>query len=290
MIGREAPYLVMPVWLSRFEAQRILGARGLASVRVSLDLGMKKADVALGPDGVSFEEGRVTTWTDLEKIVEAERKCFLLNDGTFEEIRLFSEHTGWVRSLCPTSGAPTMLVSGIPMHRIKRTEPWADTRAKLETVAPVKGRALDTATGLGYSAIQLSRTASEVVTIELDPTAIEIARLNPWSRPLFESPKIMQIVGDAYDEVTKFPERYFSTVFHDPPTIQLAGELYSQAFYGQLRRVLASHGKVFHYIGDPESAHGKKVTSGVIRRLHDAGFSKVERCPEAFGVLAFGFA
>jgi predicted methyltransferase len=251
---------------------------------------MKKADVALVEQGAVLEDEVTVPWEEFERVAESDRKCYLLNGDHFEEIRVFSDHTGWVRSLCPTSGAPTMLVSGIPMHRIKRTEPWADTRSKLETVAPVKGRALDTATGLGYSAIQLSRTASEVVTIELDPAALEIARLNPWSRPLFDNPKITQIVGDAFEEVVKFPERYFSTVFHDPPTIQLAGELYSHEFYVQLRRVMTGHGKLFHYIGDPDSNLGQKVTGGVIRRLHEAGFGKVEREPEAFGVLAFGFA
>jgi len=75
----------------------------------------------------------------------------------------------------PTDGAPTMLLSGIPMHRFKDTDPHADTLCKIEALFPVTGQALDTATGLGYTAIQLAHRA-RVITIEFDPPVLEIAR------------------------------------------------------------------------------------------------------------------
>ena len=71
----------------------------------------------------------------------------------------------------------------------------------MRTIAPLSGRVLDTCTGLGYTAIEAAKTAEQVITIELDPTALEVARLNPWSRELFENPRIQQIVGDAFDEI-----------------------------------------------------------------------------------------
>src|SRR5438128_7660937 len=101
----------------------------------------------------------------------------------------------------PTERAPTMLLSGIPMHRIKGIDPHEDTLRKIRAVAPVSGRVLDTATGLGYTAIEAARTAAEVVTIEIDPTVLEVARRNPLSRSLFSSPRIRQLIGDSVEAV-----------------------------------------------------------------------------------------
>ena len=61
---------------------------------------------------------------------------------------------------------------------------------------------LDTATGLGYTACQASRGARRVITIELDPAVLAIARLNPWSKELFESSRLEQLLGDSADVVS----------------------------------------------------------------------------------------
>src|SRR5262249_12373838 len=106
------------------------------------------------------------------------------------------------------------------------------------------------------------------------------------SRALFAHHGITQIVGDAFEEVAQFADGAFTCVLHDPPTLSLAGDLYSTAFYRQLHRVLRSGGRLFHYVGDPQSALGKRTTVGVIRRLGEAGFQRVERRPDAFGVVA----
>lgn len=203
-----------------------------------------------------------------------------------EGVTTFSETTRWVRTLAATTGAPTVFVSGKPMHRIKDTEPWADTKAKLKTIGIVKGRVLDTATGLGYTAILAARTAREVVTIELDPDGLEIAKLNPWSQELFTNPKIRQVVGDSFEEISKFPTGHFEAVLHDPPTTSLGGALYSEEFYRRVKRVLKFGGKFFHYCGDPSSGLGSTTTQGVLKRLAQAGFTSVRREPEAFGVSA----
>lgn len=274
--------------LSHFQVAPLLAARreGRATLAVSPDLGLSVVEVALAPEGVRFVDGEQLDWASLERIARAENTCFVVEGGTVREIRVFSERTNWLRSLMPTRGAPTMLVSGIPMHRIKDTDPHRDTRTKIAAIAPVTGRVLDTATGLGYTAIEAARTADEVVTIELDPAALEVARLNPWSRALFEHPRIRQIVGDAFEEVRALPDESFTRILHDPPWFSLAGELYSLAFYQQLYRVLRRGGRVFHYIGDPTSKSGQRTTVGAIRRLREAGFRRVDRRPEAFGVVA----
>lgn len=180
-----------------------------------------------------------------------------------------------------------MLIAGFVMHRIKDIDPMQDTRGKIAAIAPVTGRVLDTATGLGYTAIEAAKTADEVVTIELDPGAQEIARLNPWSRALFDNPKIHQIMGDAFEVVQTFDDENFARIIHDPPTFSLAGDLYAGAFYRQLHRILKRGGRLFHYIGDPRSKASGGITKGALRRLQEAGFSRVVRKAEAYGVVAY---
>lgn len=276
------------VVLSRYQAAPLLAQRDDAETATSSpDLGMTKAEVRLTDDGVVFPGDNIVGWDDLARIAASENGCFRVEPDGIDDIRVFSEATGWVRSLMPTAGAPTMLVSGIPMHRIKGIDPLADTGRKIAAIAPVTGVVLDTATGLGYTAMAAARTAEKVITIELDPAAIEIARQNPWSRELFESPRIELVSGDAFEVVRDLPDATFSRVIHDPPAMSLGGELYSRELYRQLRRIVRPNGRVFHYIGDPESASGRNITRGVVQRLGEAGFRRVVRRPEAFGVVAF---
>ena len=49
---------------------------------------------------------------------------------------------------------------------------------------------------------------------------------------------------------------------------------------------LARRGRLFHYIGDLESPSGRIVARGAVRRLQEAGFARVTRRPEAFGLVA----
>jgi predicted methyltransferase len=208
-------------------------------------------------------------------------------DGALEPIRGFSEPTQRVHQLYPTQSAPALLISGFTMHRINDTTPEQGARDMVSALGRISGRVLDTATGLGYAAIEAATTATEVVTIELDPVAQEMARLNPWSQPLFGTDKIKQLIGDSAKLIAALPAESFSCVLHDPPAINLAGDLYGAAFYRELYRVLHKGGRLFHYIGDPNSASGSRVTKGVKQRLAEAGFSKVAPKPEAFGLLAY---
>lgn len=274
--------------LSHYQTKPLLAAQraGQSSIVISPDLGLTTVEVMLEADAVVFPGGERVTWADVVRISETENQCFVVEDGGVRSIQMFSETTNWLRSLMATPGAPTMLVAGFPMHRIKDTDPWKDTLAKVAAAAPITGHVLDTATGLGYTAIVAAKTATHVTTIELDPTGLEIARLNPWSHDLFDNPKITQVVGDAFERIHDFADGTFTRVLHDPPTFSLAGELYSAEFYRQVYRVLARNGRFFHYIGDPESTVGRRVTTGVLRRMQDTGFRRVVRHPEAFGVVA----
>jgi predicted methyltransferase len=274
--------------LSCSQAERLLNAResGIDTITLSPDLGITMVEVWVSEEGVRFPDGQSLGWDGVTRIRGSDVGCFILERGTLEKIQTFSEHTNRHISLMPTDGAPTLLVAGFPMHRIKGTDPLQDTLSKIEAISPVIGRVLDTATGLGYTAIEASRTAETVTTIEIDPAVVEVAHFNPWSKDLFGNPKIERLIGDSYEVIQGFESESFSRIIHDPPTISLAGELYSQAFYHQLYRVLEPGGRLFHYIGNLESRSGKRVSRGVTERLREAGFRRIRRRPEAFGVIA----
>ncbi len=273
--------------VSHFQARPLIEARarGADVAQTSLDLGREVVQVRLETDGVRLGAG-IVRWAVIEEIAKSDTACFAIEDGAARKIQTFSEETGLVYTLYPTAGAPTMLVSGVPMHRIKGIDPMEDTRRKLRTIAPVVGRVLDTATGLGYTAMEAASTASSVLTVELDPAAQSIARANPWSRELFEDEAIERRIGDSIEVVRGLADASFDRVIHDPPMFSLAGELYSLEFYRELHRVTAPGGRLFHYVGDPESRSGARVTRGVLRRLEEAGFRDLRRRPEAFGVSA----
>ena len=265
--------------------RRFQTGESLTRATLSPDLGLTTVEVVLEDVGVLFPDGERLTWEDAQHISESETSCFALEDGAIRKIQEFSETTNRHCTLMPTTGAPTLLLAGFPMHRIKNIEPHHDTLNKIKAARP-SGQVLDTSMGLGYTAIEAAHAAEHVITIELDPTVVEIARQNPWSRELFSDPKIERRIGDSFDEVEAFEAGSFSCVIHDPPTIQLAGDLYSGDYYRELFRILKPRGRLFHYIGDLESTSVSRVSKGVIERLHAVGFTSVKKQPEAFGVLA----
>ncbi|MDY7011499.1 MAG: methyltransferase domain-containing protein [Planctomycetota bacterium] len=197
-------------------------------------------------------------------------------DG-FEKISQFSEVTQRLYTLRPTQTWPALEISGVLMHRIKGTDPKEDAEAKIALISPVRGAVLDTCCGLGYLAILEAKTAESVTTIEKDEMVLEMARLNPYSREIFENPRINLVCGDSAELIRRFGDAAFDIVSHDPPTLSLAGELYSDVFYEQLFRVLKPGGKLLHYTGTPGSRRRRiDIPGSVARRLKKIGFAKVE--------------
>ncbi len=275
--------------ISHFQARKLVSAReaGALSAAISLDLELTNVEAALSAAHVILPDGQQLSWPQLDEIIANELACYEVIDNQIEKIHYFSQTFNRYYSLMPTKRAPTMLISGIPMHRIKNTDPYRDTLSKIKAVSPLKGHVLDTTMGLGYTAIEAARGAGQVTTIELDPTVVEVCRHNPWSRELFDNPLITRLIGDSFDLLDEFETEVFTRIIHDPPMFNLAGELYSTVFYQQLLRVLQPSGRLFHYIGNPDSKSGRGVTRGVIRRLHDAGFRRIKPYPQAFGVVAY---
>lgn len=279
---------MLPI-LSHYQTQPLLRAKEAAEavVSISLDLNRTTTQVTLSEQGVALPDGQTLTWAQIGEIAENELSCFVVCNKTIEKVQFFSAALNRFYSLMPTASAPTMLISGIPMHRIKDTDPHQDTLSKIKAAAPVTGEVLDTTMGLGYTAVAAAQTADHVTTIELDPTVLEICRRNPWSQELFDNPKITRLIGDAFDVIETFADGRFHRILHDPPTFSLAGHLYAADFYRQLHRILRPKGRLFHYVGDPQSKSGSSVTRGVVRRLQEAGFSCIKPAPDAFGVVAF---
>lgn len=274
--------------LSHYQTQPLLRARASAagSTTVSPDLGLSEIEVVLDACAVHFPGSVALVWEDVEYIDANPQACFKITAAGIEKIQVFSEAFNRLYSLMPTAGAPTMLISGIPMHRIKDTDPWRDTQRKVRAAVP-KGRVLDTCTGLGYTAILAAPRAEHITTIELDPAVLDICRQNPWSRSLFDTPTIEQRIVDSADLLPEFADASFDRIIHDPPMFSLAGQLYATDYYRQLHRILKPGGRLFHYIGDPDSKSGRNISRGVVQRLQQAGFRRVVRKPQAFGVVAF---
>ena len=281
--------MISPIVISHIQTRPLLAERHAIGHKVScsLDLGFTSIELTIHDKGVFLPAGDLLGWETLNDIGKAKNNCFIVHGSDLEKITRYSEQTNRVYGLMPTSAAPTLLVSGIPMHRIKDTTPDLDTLEKIKAIKPIHGHILDTSMGLGYTAIEAAKYADQVTTIELEQVVEEIASINPWSRDLFINRKIKRIIADSSQTLPDFEDGTFSAIIHDPPVLSLAGDLYGLEYYQQLYRVLHSGGKLFHYVGDPNSHSGRNVTRGVVERLNRAGFYRVRRQPRAFGVAAY---
>jgi predicted methyltransferase len=117
-----------------------------------------------------------------------------------------------------------------------------------------------------------------VLSYEKNPDVIWLRSLNPWSP---DSPwsretgsALTLTRGDIAERITTLPSEWADAILHDPPRFGIAGELYSQAFYDHLARVLKRKGRLFHYTGTPNKiTSGRNLRNEVATRLRHAGFS-----------------
>lgn len=271
--------------LSHYEVRPLpdVRERGVRETEMVVNLGKARVRVHLTDAGVLFPGNLFLSWADVGSILDHENVCYRLDTRGLHPLQVYSSLTGRVVSLYPTGTAPTITLSGIPMHRVKGTDPWRDTQAKIRAARP-HGRVLDTCMGLGYTAVQAAARAEFVLTIELDPAVITLARQNPWSADLFSHPHIHIVQADVFDFIRSLPDGWFSVVIHDPPMFALAGELYGREFYREVYRVLRPRGRLFHYVGSPEKKMARNITRGVMQRLREVGF-QVKEASRAFGVI-----
>ena len=282
---------------------RRLGLHGQTSAPLSVNLGRDviRRGIWLLPDGVSLvpaDESAApprlpcATWTDLAQAKNRGGAVHCSAGTAPRRMHDISETTGRAGTLVPldrpAGGPPTVKLDNFFMHRMKRMTPHEDAADKLRALGRgLRGRTLDVCTGLGYTALGAAerRAVSEVVTLELDPLMVRMQRANPWSAALFTHPKVSRRLGDAAVLLPDAPSRFFDAICHDPPSLEAAGELYSGAFYAELRRVLRRGGALYHYIGDPSSRTAGRHFRGVLERLRRAGFD-ARTVPGAYGVAA----
>jgi predicted methyltransferase len=257
--------------LTSVQAKAILKGKTV----VSLDLGLSKTRIESTKGGYILGKSEFIDLESLEKISQNEDAAYFVDNKTVFIAATSGKH---FYKLIPTAGAPTIEIDGIRMHRTKGTTPDRDAREKLEILGLGGGRVLDTCMGLGYTAIQaVERGASEVISIEFEPSVLRISQINPWSRMLFSSESIHKVIGDSFHVVDALPLNDFDYVIHDPPRHSSAGHLYGQEFYDKLAKVIKPGGKMFHYTGEPRSRYRKvNIHTGVKRRLGNAGFHKME--------------
>jgi hypothetical protein len=204
------------------------------------------------------------------------RKVYLYDDAERKYYKLYQ----------PCEGrAPTIIINNATMHAIIGKDPWQDEADKVAVLPRRGGECLDTCCGLGYSAQLLAEAGfTRVTTCEVDLNVLTIASVNPWSEGLFSSPHISIAHTDVRDLVRLCDAGRYACIFHDPPTVLHAGELYAEELYREFARVLHPHGALYHYVGAPGARVGRDYARGVIRRLQDAGFTEVHRVTR--GVLA----
>ena len=258
--------------LTRETAKALLDARTRAAPhwRGSLDLGRNLDEVALA-DGAWEWRGVRYPYTDTLK----DRTIYWFDGGDWSPA---SRYAGSLIKLVPTAwGAPTFEIDGIKMLPTSKESPLDDARRKVALVQPRGKTVLDTCGGLGYfAACCLEAGVAKIQSYEKNDSVLWLRTLNPWS-PDPDAPegggRLQLAHADVSQAIAALPDASFDALLHDPPRFGIAGELYSQAFYDQLARVLRRGGSLVHYTGTPNKlTSGRDVPREVAKRLEKAGF------------------
>ena len=241
-------------------------AAGHPTARCSLDLSRSVTAVTIEREAW-ISEGREYPYLATCKA----RTIYHWDDSKFAPVARFA---GSLIKLVPTPwGPPTFEIDGIKMLPTAQLSPFADAERKVGLVQPRGKVVLDTCGGLGYFAAWcLKGGAARVISFEKNPDVLWLRTLNPWSPVPDRRLELEQ--ADAAAAIGALASGSVDAALHDPPRFGIAGELYSQAFYDQLARVLKRTGLLFHYTGTPNKvSRGRDVPGEVSRRLRDAGFA-----------------
>lgn len=258
--------------LTRPLAETLLAARdaGDGAWRGSLDLGRSEGTAALSPDAWEWL-GQRYPYPEKPK----DRTLYYWDGDEFAPVARYS---GSLIKLVPTEwGAPTFEIDGIKMLPTSKESPFEDARRKVALIEPRGKSVLDTCGGLGYfAACCLEADVARIQSFEKNADVLWLRTLNPWS-PDPAAPanggRLQLAHADVAQAILQIADGSVDAVLHDPPRFGIAGELYSQVFYGQLARVLRRGGRLFHYTGSPNKlTSGRDVPREVEKRLEKAGF------------------
>ncbi|MGH8708406.1 MAG: class I SAM-dependent methyltransferase [Burkholderiales bacterium] len=247
------------------QALRAAARADAPTMECSLDLDRSTTTVEAGAERWRWQ-GRLFPYLESCK----ERTVYHWIDGEFQPVARFT--TSLVK-LVPTEwGPPTFEIDGIKMLPTEHVSPYADAERKVGLVKPRGKVILDTCGGLGYfAACCLLGGAKKVLSYEMNADVLWLRGLNPWSPAAGDA--LTLTPGDIIEHIVALPGGSVDAILHDPPRFGIAGELYSQAFYGQLARVLKRQGLLFHYTGSPNKlTTGRDVPGEVASRLRRAGF------------------
>lgn len=266
--SRIGPLLTLQV----HDALRAVLDQGGAVVECSLDLGRSVTAVEISAAGWTWQ-GQTYPYLEVCK----DRTVYYWSAEGFRPVARF---TNALIKLVPTEwGAPTFEIDGIKMLPTAHVSPYADAERKVGLIQPRGKVVLDTCGGLGYFAAWcLQGGALRVQSYEKNPDVIWLRSLNPWS-PQHGDPQdagsaLTLTNGDISELIASVADGSVDAVLHDPPRFGIAGELYSQAFYNHLARVLKPRGRLFHYTGAPNKLTSRRdVPNEVATRLQKAGFS-----------------
>ncbi len=264
--------------LTRETATALLTARadGANAWTGSLDLGRSSDSAQLQTDAWQWRGQRYPYPARLK-----ERTIHYWDGKTFAAAARFADS---LIKLVPTEwGAPTFEIDGIKMLPTAKASPFEDARRKVALVEPRGKLVLDTCGGLGYfAACCLEADVKKILSFEKNRDVLWLRALNPWSPDAdaadVRSPaavsRLQLTHADVTEAITQVADGSVDALLHDPPRFGIAGELYSQAFYQQLARVLRRGARMFHYTGSPNKlTSGRDVAREVARRLELAGFS-----------------
>lgn len=258
------PLLTAPAFRSLLQARDA----GASAWTGSLDLGRSTGDAALAADAWEWGGVRYPYPGKLK-----ERTLYWWDGDEFAPV---SRYAGKLIKLVPTEwNVPTFEIDGIKMLPTAKESPLDDARRKVALIAPQGKTVLDTCGGLGYfAACCLDAGVARMQSFEKNQDVLWLRTLNPWSPDPEESGGRLQLAhGDVSLAIAQLPDASFDAALHDPPRFGIAGELYSQAFYDQLARVLRRGGRLFHYTGAPNKlTSGRDVPREVAKRLEKAGF------------------
>jgi predicted methyltransferase len=251
-------------------------AAGASSVECSLDLERSRTAVHIDAEG----------WTlGAQRFPYLERcKDRTIYHWTGDEFAPVSRFTTSLIKLVPTDvGPPTFEIDGIKMLPTAHVSPYEDAERKVALIKPRSKRILDTCGGLGYFAAWcVQGGAAHVESYEKNADVLWLRTLNPWSPAV--APPLTLVHGDIVSVIATLPSGSFDAALHDPPRFGIAGELYSQAFYAELARVLKRGAALFHYTGSPNKLTTRRdVANEVTERLRIAGFATEPSGDSVFG-------
>ncbi|MEO8670218.1 MAG: SAM-dependent methyltransferase [Tahibacter sp.] len=260
------PLLTLPL------AEALLAARdaGSPTWTGSLDLERSRGDAWLDRESWQWRGQRYAYPERLKN-----RTIYYWEGDAFAPV---ARYFGSLIKLVPSEwGAPTFEIDGIKMLPTSKESPFEDARRKVALVEPAGKVVLDTCGGLGYfAACCVDAGAERIHSFEKNADVLWLRTLNPWS-PDPDSPAIGGRLHLTHTDVSaaiaQISDGSVGALLHDPPRFGIAGELYSQAFYDQLARVLRRGGRLFHYTGTPNKlTSGRDVPREVEGRLIKAGF------------------